>query len=195
MLGSTDARVVLIGTDGTRISESVSLADALAGPALDRRTHDAVLVAHPHGALPVVRIVARATTIDRERAAAAAASLERRRCREKTLVFGSAMHDHDLGVRYARVRALLDGAYRVRLVVEPRGATRRVPAAREGMLRALMERLAGDYGRRVVVLAPPAHTPTGAMAALVQLTSDGRADQPADAEPEIDSDAPSKSGA
>jgi hypothetical protein len=49
----------------------------------------------------------------------------------------------------------LEDAYRVRLAIQPRGATKRAPLAREQLYRTILNRLQSDYGAAFTIVTPP----------------------------------------
>lgn len=147
-------RILLIDDKGEREGP---MSPAAALSRLDRRHFDLVLVNSTHEP-PIAKAVSRSRDYQRLRNQAEGQLLERMKRREKEVRFGTAMAEHDIGIRMRKVEQLLEDAYRVKLVVE--GGHRRAgmggpTEGKERMHRGLMDALRERYGKNLVVMAPP----------------------------------------
>lgn len=147
-------QILLINEKGEREGP---MSPTMALSRLDRRQFDLVLVNSTHEP-PIAKAVSRSRDYQRLRNQAEGQLLERMKRREKEVRFGTAMAEHDIGIRMRKVEQLLEDAYRVKLVVE--GGHRKAGMGgpmegKERMHKDLMDTLRERYGKNLVVMAPP----------------------------------------
>jgi len=65
------------------------------------------------------------------------------------------MAEHDYKIRIGRVKELLEKAYRVRLVIAPKGVINNSPIAKEQMWKRILDDLTAQYGKPFSIMSPP----------------------------------------
>jgi translation initiation factor IF-3 len=147
--GIRAAQVLLIDENGKR-HENSTLREVLSR--IDRKRFDLVLVNPSHDP-PIAKLVPRASAFQKNRTLEHATTQQRLRCREKEVRFGTGMGTHDLQLRTAKVRELLERAYRVRVVVGV--GSKATPQVKEAVQRMILERLRDEMGKDLIFVSAP----------------------------------------
>lgn len=122
---------------------------------IDLKQWDLVEVNSSH-VPPICKLVSKSESFKRQKAAEEAATRQRLKNREKEIRFGTSMAQHDFNIKLTRVKEILEKAFRVKVVVEPKGAINRSPIAKEQLWRRVLDDLAGQYGKNLVIISAPA---------------------------------------
>lgn len=120
---------------------------------LDLKKYDLVLV-NPKNVPPLARLIPRAMAVEQERRQEEIRSLERRKTRMKEVQFGSSIGEHDRRIRLDHLCEFLEKAYRVKMVVESKGVSKRNPIIKEQLQSSLMSHLREKYGKDLQVISP-----------------------------------------
>lgn len=105
---------------------------------------------------PICKLVSKSESFKRQKSIEEAATKQRLKNREKEIRFGTSMAQHDYDIKLNRVKEILEKAFRVKVVVEPKGAINRSPLAKEQLWRRVIDDLAGQYGKNLVIISAPA---------------------------------------
>lgn len=121
---------------------------------IDRKVFDLVEVNSSHSP-PICRLVSRTEAFKRALSMEEAASRQRLRLREKEIRFGTSMADRDFEIRMGRVREVLEKAWRVKVVVEPKGILGRTSLSKEKQWSRIVDELSRKYGRDLTIISRP----------------------------------------
>jgi translation initiation factor IF-3 len=105
---------------------------------------------------PICKLVSKSESFKKQKAMEEAATRQRLKNREKEIRFGTSMAQHDYDIKLARIKEALEKSFRVKLVIEPKGAINRSPMAKEQLWRKIMDSLAGQYGKDLAIISAPA---------------------------------------
>lgn len=122
---------------------------------IDLKQWDLVEVNSSH-VPPICKLVSKSESFKRQKSIEEAATKQRLKNREKEIRFGTSMAQHDYDIKLNRVKEILEKAFRVKVVVEPKGAINRSPLAKEQLWRRIIDYLAGQYGKNLVIISAPA---------------------------------------
>lgn len=138
--------VMLIGKDNQRTGP-LKLSELLS--TIDRNRHDLLLVNSSHHP-PLVKLLDKSVEFQKRQALEVAATFQRHRTRLKEIRFTTTMASHDLETRWKSLRAKLQDAYRVRLVVMEGGMLER-----EALGKQLLQRLKEEMGKDLMMMELP----------------------------------------
>lgn len=147
----TSREITLIDETGAR--QVLPLRDVL--PKVDRKLFDLVQVNAAHTP-PICRLVSRSNVFKRQLASEEAVAKQRLKNREKEIRFGTSMAEHDFEIKLNRVKEMLEKAFRVRVVVEPKGAASSGAPAKEALWRKVLACLSEQYSSDLTIVSPPA---------------------------------------
>jgi len=121
---------------------------------VDRKLYDLVQVDSSQG-LPICKLMSKNALFKKNLAAEEALVKQRLKNREKEIRFGTSMANHDYGIRLDQVKEKLEKAYRVRVVVEPKGVVNRTPIAKEQLWKKILNDLSAEYGKNLTIVSSP----------------------------------------
>ena len=147
----TSREITLIDDAGVR--QVLPLCDVL--PKVDRKLFDLVQVNAAHTP-PICRLVSRSNVFKRQLASEEAVAKQRLKNREKEIRFGTSMAEHDFVIKLNRVKEMLEKAFRVRVVVEPKGAANSGALAKEALWRKVLTCLSEQYSSDLTIISAPA---------------------------------------
>lgn len=121
---------------------------------LDRKRYDLIEVNSEHSP-PICKLVSREQAYKRLQSMEDAAVRERYKLREKELRFGTSMADHDYAIRIKRASEILEKAFRVKVVVEPKGVLGREALSKERLWKKIFDDLLLKYGKDLSLVSAP----------------------------------------
>lgn len=129
-----------------------SLRDVLSR--IDRKAFDLVEVNSEHSP-PICKLISKVQTFKRLQSMEEAAVRERYKLREKELRFGTSMAEHDYAIRMRRASEALERAFRVKVVVEPKGVLGREALSKERLWKKIFDEMVGRYGKELSLVSAP----------------------------------------
>lgn len=121
---------------------------------LDKKSYDLIEVNSEHSP-PICKLVSREHTYKRLQSLEEAAMRERYKLREKEIRFGTSMADHDYAIRLRRTSEALEKAFRVKVVVEPKGVLGREALSKEKFWKKIFDDLLLKYGKDLSLVSAP----------------------------------------
>lgn len=145
------SKIVLIDETGKRLNDQLV---PVVLRRIDRKLFDLVEVNSSHDP-PICKLVAKSEAFRKQQAVEEAATKQRLKNREKEFRLGTSITEHDYQIRLHRIQETLEKAFRVRVVIEPKGVVNKSPMAREQLWKRVLDELVTIYGKSLTIICPP----------------------------------------